>query len=250
MKVLPKKTFSQHFLKDLSVVRHMLKVADLQKGETVLEIGPGKGILTQALVKAGAHVIAIELDKDLIPILKEKFKHQITLLSADALSVPVPKEPYKVIANIPYNITSPLLKYYLQQTHKPICLLWLVQKEVAQRIVAKPGQMSLLSVVCQLYAKCQICFFVPAQAFSPKPKVDSAVIRLDIDPCVPDPEKIIRLAKVGFSFKRKQLQKNLMHIKGISSQKAQSLLQTIGKEPTIRAQEMQIQDWIELASLL
>ena len=231
-----KKTFGQHFLTDTRVVKRMVEAAHIQKGERVVEIGPGKGILTRELVAAQAHVTAIELDRDMVFFLKETFGQSISLIEADALSVPLPPQPYKVVANIPYNITSPLLSRYLAAENKPSRLILLLQKEVVDRLTAKPPSMSLFSV--------------SAESFSPKPRVDSAVIQLDTHMLVNNPERIIFLAKIGFSSRRKQLQKNLTSCgRWNPEQIAQSMTQL--KYPLgMRAQNMTVEDWIHLASLL
>ena len=245
-----KKTFGQHFLTDTRVVKRMVEAAHIQKGERVVEIGPGKGILTRELVAAQAQVTAIELDRDMVFFLKETFGQSISLIEADALSVPLPPQPYKVVANIPYNITSPLLSRYLAAENKPSRLILLLQKEVVDRLTAKPPSMSLLSVMCQLYAHCERLFSVSAESFSPKPRVDSAVIQLDTHMLVNNPERIIFLAKIGFSSRRKQLQKNLTSCgRWNPEQIAQSMTQL--KYPLgMRAQNMTVEDWIHLASLL
>jgi 16S rRNA (adenine1518-N6/adenine1519-N6)-dimethyltransferase len=228
--VKAKKSFGQNFLQDQSVVKKIIKAAEIKKGETVLEIGPGTGVLTRALVNAGAKVIAVEADHDLIAPLEEEFGDVITLIEGDILSIwgqvgireffekipvsrPDPKQ-YKLIANIPYNITSDIIQHFLRADKKPKQIVLMVQKEVADRIIAKPSKMSLLSVVCQLYAKCSKIANVPAGAFRPIPKVDSAIVKLDlVHGSAVDIEQVIKLAKVGFSSKRKQLHKILLQRK-------------------------------------
>ena len=197
-----KKSYGQNWLVDETVVKKIIQAAEITPGELILEIGPGTGVLTQALVDAGVQVIAVEADPNLIEPLKERFADRIQLIEGDALTFSLHHFSYKLIANIPYNITSDLLRRFLTQDPKPSRMVLMVQKEVADRIVARPAQMSLLSVMCQLYAVCRRVSVVPAGAFRPVPKVDSAIVQFDLeDPSLRwriDPEMVIGLAKFGF----------------------------------------------------
>jgi len=242
-----KKTFGQNWLVDETVVRKMIEGAEIQVGEEVLEVGPGTGILTQALVDAGAKVTAIEADKTLIDGLQERFHDQITLYLGNALSGSGmrPAVPYKLVANIPYNITSELIQTFLTTEPRPVSLILMVQKEVADRITAKPPEMSLLSVVCQAYAECKKLFTVPAGAFRPIPKVQSAVVRLDLFP-MGDQESVIQIAKQGFSSKRKQLHKNLSPLRGLDSEQVKMWLTDLGFDPRARAETLTVDDWKQL----
>src|SRR3989338_6460523 len=186
-----KKSLSQNFLQDQNVIRRIVEAAEIQKGETVLEIGPGTGVLTQALLDAGARVIAVERDEDLVPALRERFGESVAFVEGDILRFaqdPVLNHgKYKLVANLPYHITSPILERFLSHAPKPTRLVVMVQKEVADRIVGKPPRMSVLSVACQLYAEVKRLFVVPAGAFRPMPKVDSAVVCLDLREFYPGP---------------------------------------------------------------
>ncbi len=248
-----KKTYGQNFLVDKNVVRKIVAAADIVPGEAVLEVGPGTGALTGALVAAGAKVTAVEADRDLIPALREKFGDAIELIEGDILNTEyrIPNTGYKLIANIPYNITSPLLYRFLTAKNPPSRLVLMVQREVADRIVARPPDMSLLSVVCQLYADVSKVANVPAGAFRPAPKVDSAVIRLDLRPAeVADPESVIRVAKAGFSSRRKQLHGNLSAANIASSPSVKDALTSIGLPPTARAENLSVHNWIQLSRLI
>jgi 16S rRNA (adenine1518-N6/adenine1519-N6)-dimethyltransferase len=249
-----KKSFGQNFLQDASVVRKIIAAADIQAGETVLEIGPGTGVLTSALVEAGAKVVAVEADHDLISGLQERFGGRITLVEGDILNPPRSfelTETYKLVANIPYNITSPILEKFLSHEPRPSRMVLMVQKEVADRISAKPPQMSLLSIVCQIYAEVTKVCNVPAGAFRPAPKVDSAVVKLDVRPLGPaDPESVIALAKIGFSHPRKQLHGNLAASGRGTSAEIKAALETIGLNPQIRAEGLTVGDWISLEARL
>ncbi|MBI4598901.1 ribosomal RNA small subunit methyltransferase A [Candidatus Uhrbacteria bacterium] len=257
-----KKSLGQHFLEDRRIVANIVRAAGIEPGDSVLEIGPGRGILTQALVDAGAEVIVVETDADLIPGLRTAFGEAISLVEGDVLG-PAGDEarrrasrdgqrPYDVVANIPYYITSPILERFLSQEPRPRRLVLMVQKEVADRITARPLRMSLLSVACQAYGTCSKVFSVPRGAFRPMPKIDSAVIRIDVRPVAEgtDPERIIALAKVGFRAKRKQLHRNLADAGVVPSDQTKRLLEEMGKDARVRAETLSVQDWIHLFTLL
>ncbi len=246
-----KKSFSQNWLVDESVVRKIIVAAQIKKGEHVLEIGPGTGLLTRALVEAGARVTAIEADKDLIEPLHVKFGEQINLIFGDALhtNYQLPTTNYKLVANLPYSITSEILKHFLTNADQPSQMILMVQKEVAERIIATKGKMSLLSVACQLYGECSRVTNVPRGAFRPVPKVDSAVVKVDLQAKKAmdfDPEQVILIAKMGFSSRRKQLHKNLSALPDISSDQVKKALEEMGLDPRLRAQDLSIEDWIRL----
>ena len=256
-----KKSFGQNFLVDQTVLKKIINAAEIQKGETVLEIGPGTGILTDALITAGANVIAFELDHDLVLDLKKKFGDKIKLIEGDALrlfEVSLNKDwkqkklfkssRYKLVANIPYNITSSVLERFLSKEPRPSRMILMVQKEVSDRILASPPNMSLLSVVCQMYAKCSRIAIVKSGAFRPIPKVDSAIVKFDIKTSV-DParaERVIVLAKQGFSSKRKQLQNNLAGFSKKSSEDIKNILSSIGLNSKIRSENLTLEDWERL----
>lgn len=254
-----KKSFSQNWLVDETVVKKIIDAAEIRPGETVLEVGPGTGVLTKALVDAGARVIAVEADKSLIAPLRERFGDTIELIHGDILSVPSSRftfhaPRYKLIANIPYNITSDLLRHFLTTDHKPSRMILMVQHEVADRITAQPPQMSLLSVVCQIYAQCTRVARVPAGAFRPVPKVDSAVVRLDLHDGSAtgnmDPEEVIAVAKIGFSSPRKQLHGNLKGVHRTGSSAVKEALESLGLSPTARAEALTVENWIALTHIL
>lgn len=264
-----KKSYGQNFLIDQSVVDKILVAADLKKGESVLEIGPGTGLLTQALVGSKARVVAVELDHDLIEPLKKHFGDKIELIEGDILRIdtlPVEDRNFKLIANIPYNITSPIIEKFLTQSPRPTRMILMVQREVADRILAKPPQTSLLSVVCQLYAECSRIVNVKAGSFRPIPKVDSAVVQFDLCNALetsPSPsfaggvntERIIALAKAGFVSPRKQLHHNLLpYLRRLNpaatTEDVKVLLTSIGHDPRVRAENLTIKDWIKLADIM
>jgi 16S rRNA (adenine1518-N6/adenine1519-N6)-dimethyltransferase len=253
-----KKSFGQNWLVDKTVVVKIINAADLSEGEDVLEIGPGTGLLTKELVNSGARVTAIEMDVQLIEPLREQFGDRLDLIQGDALLVDLPEQysdySYKLIANIPYNITSDILRRYLTQHPKPSRMVLMVQNEVALRMVATPTDMSLLSVVCQSHASCKRVTRVPAGAFRPIPKVGSAVVQLDLfdanEKWGIEPEKIISLAKAGFASRRKQLHKNIAHTVGLSSDEVKKVLEDLGLNPLVRAQELSMENWVQLTHRL
>src|SRR3989339_860238 len=245
-----KKSFGQNWLVDETAVHKLVDSVELQKGERVLEIGPGTGVITQALIETGAEVTSVEFDHELIQPLHQEFGDQIHLIEGDALALlpdQYPISPYKLVSSIPYNITSDILKTFLTTSNPPVTMCLVVQKEVAERICAKPPQMSLLAVVCQLYAKCEYIDTIKAGAFRPIPKVDSAVIRLTLytngHPKLYGlgPEKVIRLARLGFSSKRKQLQKNLSSLPlDKRPEDLKSFLEELGIASNIRAENLTV----------
>ncbi|MEK7615441.1 MAG: 16S rRNA (adenine(1518)-N(6)/adenine(1519)-N(6))-dimethyltransferase RsmA [Patescibacteria group bacterium] len=248
-----KKSYGQNFLVDQTVVAKIIQAADIKKGEMVLEIGPGTGILTKALVESGARVIAIEADIDLIPTLQEQFGETITLIKGDILSLDLKDNPllgnglsFKIVANIPYNITSAIIERFFTTSPRPSRMVLMVQKEVAERITAVPPQMSLLSVVCQIYAQCKRVTVVKAGAFRPMPKVDSVVVQFDLYEsghsrlAGRDPEQVIGLAKRGFASRRKQLKTNL-------GKNIVPILQQIGLDEKVRAENLTIEQWMDLS---
>lgn len=259
-----KKSFGQNFLADKTVVGKIAVAAELKKGECVLEIGPGTGALTEALLATGAAVTAVEADADLIPALRvlplrrggKEGLSVLDLIEGDILALRrsnrtldgrLEEGKYKLIANIPYNITSPILEEFLAHAPRPSRLVLMLQKEVAERIMALPPDTSLLSVVCQQYAVLRRVASVPRGAFRPMPKVDSAVVALDVRfPLRGDEEQVIRLAKAGFSAPRKQLHGNLQGAGYGTSALLKKTLETLGLRPDARAESLSVDDWTRL----
>jgi len=259
-----KKSLGQNFLYDKNIVRKIVASAEVKSGDLVLEIGPGQGILTEALLEAGSRVIAVEMDEDLIEPLKEKFGDRINLFQGDILAAatwnminkiivranghsPLRKS-YSVVANIPYNITSPILETLFRADPKPSRLTLMVQREVADRILAVPPKTSVLSIACQLYAEGKKMMKVSRGSFRPAPKVDSTVIRLDLRSerlGGLDPEDILKIVKVGFSSRRKQLHGNLSGAGICSSDKTREILKKLGLSEKARAENLSVGDWVE-----
>ncbi|MFH1253691.1 MAG: 16S rRNA (adenine(1518)-N(6)/adenine(1519)-N(6))-dimethyltransferase RsmA [Candidatus Uhrbacteria bacterium] len=253
-----KKSFGQNFLSDKNIVKKIVAAAEVKAGDLVLEIGPGQGILTEALLDVGAQVIAVELDKDLIEPLKEKFGDKINLLQGDILATNtwkmirnciVDRQPYSVVANIPYNITSPILETLFKAEPRPTSMTLMVQREVADRILAEPPKTSVLSVACQLYATGKKALQVPRGAFQPTPKVDSTVIRLVLRSNWLgniDQEEILKLVKAGFAARRKQLHGNLVKAGFGSQEKIKGHLKSLGLSEKARAENLTVEQWVEL----
>jgi len=256
MNILAKKSYGQHWLKSQAIVNKIIEAADLKPTDCVLEIGPGKGVLTKALLEKTKNVTAVEADRDLIPDLQKKFGQDLHLIQGNVIKIPNKElviacdKRYKLVANLPYNITSAALSKFLIEEPRPSCLVVMVQREVADRITAKPGEMGLLSVVCQLHAKIKKICQVKPGSFSPPPKVKSTVLRFDL--IAPSKnrlrqvefEAVICLAKAGFSNRRKQLHRNLADKRIISSEKTKQVLAKLKLSETARAQELSIENWL------
>jgi 16S rRNA (adenine1518-N6/adenine1519-N6)-dimethyltransferase len=249
------KSLGQHWLFDKLALKHIVDSAQLKKGEVVLEIGPGLGTLTHELLEAGAKVIAVELDESLAYELKDRFSSKdfelrlTNILAFDFSSLP---KDYKIVANIPYYLTSHLLRIICETPNKPSRVVLLVQKEVAERVSAIAGEMSLLAVSVQVYARASLGEVVPAKLFSPPPKVDSRVLLLDFyeQPLVGDTAKFFRVVKAGFSQARKKLRSSLSGGLHITTVEADKLLLSADIDPSRRAQTLSIAEWQKLCSLV
>jgi len=215
--IRPLKQFGQNFLVSDAILKKILETANLKKSDVVLEVGPGIGTLTQELAKKAKKVIAIEKDGKLVEILRENLKDfkNIEIIENDILKLnpkfhPLDSKSYKVVADIPYYITSPLIRRFLELKNPPKEMLLMVQKEVAKRICEKPPEMSLLAVSVQFYAKPKIISYVSRNCFWPRPKVDSAILQLTLlDKRKIDTGLFFKIVKAGFSHPRKQLANNL-----------------------------------------
>ncbi|MCK4745024.1 ribosomal RNA small subunit methyltransferase A [Candidatus Parcubacteria bacterium] len=253
-----KHKFGQNFLTDAKILDKIIKIADLKKEDTVLEIGAGIGTLTRELAEKVKKVIAVEIDRELVKVLRKIFSRtgNIEIIEKSALSNDFKianfidiKNSYKVVANLPYNITSRFIRKFLADERiKPKSMVLMVQKEVAKRITAKPGQMSLLSVSCQFYADCELAFFVSRKSFLPIPKVDSAAVKLKIKDSKPriDEKYFFQIVKAGFSSRRKKLKSNLAKGLDIKKEDIDKIFIKLKLGENIRAQELSVEDWIGL----
>jgi 16S rRNA (adenine1518-N6/adenine1519-N6)-dimethyltransferase len=260
----PRKRLGQHFLIDEAVLEHILSAAELSPGDIVVEIGPGLGILTEGLAKQGARVIAVEVDAKLVALLKKRLAGfpDVKIVRADILKT-APRQllrdnlpasdlarGYKVIANLPYYITSPVLSHFLEAQPHPSEMVVMVQREVGEAIAAAPGKMRLLSVRAQFYSKPAIVSYVPAASFYPPPKVDSVILRLDVYSRPPidvsDVGVFFDIVMHGFSAPRKQLRNSLAHSLEMPPGQVASLLEKAGIEAKRRAETLSLEEWREL----
>ncbi|MEI7498424.1 MAG: 16S rRNA (adenine(1518)-N(6)/adenine(1519)-N(6))-dimethyltransferase RsmA [Candidatus Falkowbacteria bacterium] len=257
--IIPARSKGQNFLIEENVYEAVVDAANLIKDDLVLEVGPGFGFLTARLAKRVKKVIAVELDSNLANFLKNFFVSQkianVELIEADVLKLALNSSglaKYKIVSNLPYNISSIFLRKFLTAEHKPESLTLLLQKEVAERIVAKPGEMSLLALSVQFYAEPKIVQIVPAKAFWPAPKIDSALISIIIKSEAPkvSEKSFFRLAKFGFSAKRKKLKNNLAGGLSIDAVLAGEYLTQIGLSADVRAEDLSLEHWLDLYQLL
>lgn len=253
----PKKSLGQHWLRDRDVLRHIAESADISANDTVLEIGPGLGTLTSELLSRARAVVAVEFDTDLARKLPGQFPGKnLTVMNEDILTFNLAQLPvgYKVVANVPYYITSKIVQTLMTSLNKPSAAVLLVQKEVAERIAAQPGGMSMLAVSTQVYAEASLGDIVPADLFTPPPKVDSQVVILKVrsQPLVSptDERAFFRVVKAGFSAKRKKLRSSLSGGLGISKQEAEQLLSRAGISPNDRAENLSIQQWLAIVGYM
>ena len=263
--VRPKKRLGQHFLIDKRVLTHILFAAELSPSDVVIEIGPGLGILTKELAKQAAKVIAVEIDAKIISTLREKMSSftNTKVIPGDILKISPEQlleevtdlnvypfstsQSYKVVANLPYYITSPVLRHFLEASIKPSMMVVMVQKEVGEAVVAASGKMSLLSLRVQFYSKPTLIAYVPAKSFYPPPKIDSVILRLDVYPKplveVSDAASFFDIISCGFSSPRKQLRNSLAQALGIPPSHVALLLEKIGVKAERRAETLDLKEW-------
>jgi len=262
----PSKGLGQNFLIDERILEKIVASANIRSTDTILEVGPGMGVLTQELAKKAKKVIAIEKDQTMVEILNDVLNasnvKNVEIVPADILQANIQNltpNTYKLVANIPYYLTSPLIRKFLECNNPPQEIILMIQKEVAQRICARAGEMSLLSVSVQFYANAKIVSHVSKNCFWPSPKIDSAIIKI-----VPEkkyaisPDLFFTVVKAGFSQPRKQLVNNLTTLKTVNSVKLNNLskeqvaewLLKNNLKPNQRAETLTIQDWVNLTKSL
>ena len=249
----PKKSLGQHWLKDPEILADIAEAAELTGDDVVLEIGPGLGTLTSRLLARANSVTAVEFDADLARKLPGQFPgKKLTVVNQDILQFDLNQLPknYKVVANVPYYITSKIVEKLMTAENKPSIAVLLVQKEVAERLAADPGDMSILAVSVQVFAEAELDIEVPRQFFTPPPKVDSQVVVLrtrDNPLIAPEDQKdFFRIVKAGFSAKRKKLRSSLSGGLGTGKIVAEELLKNAGISPDARAEDLSIDDWRRL----
>ena len=264
----PLKRLGQNFLINKGILEKIIEAAGLRKEDTILEIGPGLGCLTQDLARQTKKVVAIEKDRKFVEILKETLKDckNVEIINADILKLrnsEIPKlGDYKIIANLPYYITSPVIRKFLEEKNKPEEMILMVQKEIAQRICACPPslrsgasrrakapQMSLLAVSVQFFAEPKIMSYVSKGSFWPQPKVDSSILKITIKKELPeiDPNLFFKIVRAGFSAPRKQLVGNLTKGLNLNRQIISEVLRGAKINPQQRAETLNVQDWIRIA---
>jgi 16S rRNA (adenine1518-N6/adenine1519-N6)-dimethyltransferase len=257
--VKPKKRFGQHFLSDPNILTRIVEAAEIRPGETVIEVGPGLGSLTAILAEHASRVVAVEVDRDLVPALRERFSETptVAIVEADVLDqTPVEllagggaSAPYVVVANLPYNIAAPVLRRFLEAGVRPRALVVMVQLEVAEAIVARPGKMSLLSVATQVYGTTTMVMKVAPGAFSPPPKVQSAVVRIDVAamPRVDVPiETFFKVVRAGFGNPRKQLRNSLSFGLYAKQTVIDDVMREAGVDATLRPQVLSLDQWASI----
>ncbi|MBI4199990.1 MAG: 16S rRNA (adenine(1518)-N(6)/adenine(1519)-N(6))-dimethyltransferase RsmA [Chloroflexi bacterium] len=251
-----RKALGQHFLVSVSVLWRILQAAELGQDDTVVEVGPGLGVLTRDLLARAQRVVAVELDAELASALQQALAGQgnLRVVCADARTVEVAAlvdgAPYKLVANMPYYAASPILRHFLEGPHPPTRAVVMVQREVAQSMAARPGEMSVLSVAVQLYGSPRIVASVPRSAFYPQPKVTSAIVRIDVYPKpaldLEDREAFFRVVRAGFSAPRKQLRNSLAQGLGLSPQVTEPLLARAGIDSRRRPETLTLEEWERL----
>jgi 16S rRNA (adenine1518-N6/adenine1519-N6)-dimethyltransferase len=263
-----RKGLGQHFLVNSRILKNILRAADLSSGDTVIEIGPGMGVLTRELVEQSGYVIAVELDNGMVELLQETLADypNISIIHRNVLetepedlieqekskfpaTISTP-EKYKLVANLPYYITQPIIRHFCEARLKPQVMVIMVQKEVARNIVAQPGDLSILAISVQFYGRPQIVGYVPANNFYPAPKVDSAILKIDLYPRPPvevtGEKSFFKVVRAGFCAARKQLGNSLAQGLDIPKPEALSLLQKAEVSPQKRPEVLTLEEWARL----
>lgn len=248
--IRPSKKLGQNFLINNKIIKRIVKTAKLQPNDTVLEIGPGLGNLTREIAEKAKKVIAVEKDLKMTEILRENLKDfkNIEIINKDILKFSLPAD-YKVTANLPFYLTAPVIREFLESSSPPKEMVLVVQKEVAQRICAKIPKMNLLAVSVQFYARPKIVSYISKKSFWPQPKVDSAIIRIVPYQTCLSPQfrkQFFKIVKAGFSHPRKQLANNLSKGLGLNKEQAIFWLLENSIQPSQRAESLNIDNWVKL----
>lgn len=248
------KALGQHWLTDREILAAIADSAGIDVNDTVLEIGPGLGTLTSELLRRAKRVVAVEFDAELARKLPGQFPGKdLTVINEDILKFDLTQLPsgYKVVANVPYYITSKIVELLMTAAHRPSVAVLLVQKEVAERLAAKPGDMSILAVSAQIYAEVSLGIKVKREYFTPPPKVDSQVVILktrEMPLVAPEDERaLFRVVKAGFASRRKKLRSSIAAGLALSKSQAEELLRHANINPELRAEDLSIEQWIRLA---
>lgn len=254
-KIRPIKRLGQNFLIDELAIKKIIEASDLNPDDVVLEIGPGSGILTQELAKRAKKVVAVEKDIKMIEILKESLKdfNNVEIIQGDIRRFQdqaLKSQRYKIVGNLPFYLTAPVIRQFLEAKNSPEEMILIVQKEVGQRICAKPPKMSILAVSVQFYASPRIISYISKKSFWPSPKVDSAIIKISKIRVSrgQETDKVLffKIVKAGFSQPRKQLINNLSKGLGMGREKTEKWLLGSNIDPSQRAETLNIEDWLKL----
>jgi 16S rRNA (adenine1518-N6/adenine1519-N6)-dimethyltransferase len=264
--VRPAKSLGQHFLTDYGVVNRIVAAADAGPDDTVIEVGPGLGVLTERLAEGAGRLIAVELDAKLAQRLRDELatRPNVAVVESDVLAMKPEalleaggadeNAPYSVVGNLPYNAGAAILRHFLEAQRPPRSIVAMLQREVADSIVAGAGKMSLLGVSVQVYASARKLFNVPPRAFYPPPRVTSGVVRLDIldEPMIAPSEReaFFRVVRAGFSAPRKQLRNTLAQGLGAAPREVTAAIEAAGLAPTLRPQDVPLEGWLQLAEAL
>lgn len=250
---MPNKSLGQHWLRDRQILKSIADSASITEEDTVLEIGPGLGTLTSVLLAKARRVVAVEYDSDLAAKLPAQFPgKQLEVYNADFLQFDLRTLPkrYKIVANVPYYITQKIVEHVLAANNQPEVMALLVQREVAEKLAAKPGEMTLISVRAQLFYDIHLSTRVPKEYFTPPPKVDSQVVvfkkRHVLKFAAKESTRLMRAVKAGFSSPRKKLVSSLSGGLVIDKSHIEMIIEKLGWPTDIRAQELSVQDWIDL----
>lgn len=263
-----RKGLGQHFLVNSSILRKITEAAGLSSQDIVLEIGPGLGILTQELVEQAGWVVAVELDTRLAELLRETLApcRNISIINRDVLEIEprdllqeertkfpsslAASDKYKLVANLPYYITAPIIRHFCEARLKPEIMVIMVQKEVARNIVAQPGELSILAISVQFYGKPQIVSYVPASNFYPVPRVDSAILKITLYPRPPfevtGEKSFFEIVRAGFCAARKQIANSLAQGLHVPKAEILSLLEKAGVSPDKRAETLSLEEWARM----
>jgi 16S rRNA (adenine1518-N6/adenine1519-N6)-dimethyltransferase len=252
----PNKSFGQNFLVDRGALEQIVAAAEITPDDAILEAGAGTGVLTRELAKHARRVVAVELERDMLALLAKTTRAftNIEVIERDLRFVDPAElfgqEPYKLVANLPYYITAPTFRHYLESENPPRLLVVMVQFEVAQRITAAPGDLSLLAVSVQFYGRPSMIARVPARSFYPAPKVDSAILRVEVDPQAKlshaERDRFFRVVQAGFSERRKQLHNSLTHGLHQKNELVREWLALANIDASRRAETLSVDEWLQL----
>jgi 16S rRNA (adenine1518-N6/adenine1519-N6)-dimethyltransferase len=257
--VRPNKNFGQHLLVDREALDVIVDAAELTPDDAVLEVGAGMGVLTVPLAERVGRLVTVEMERGILPLLRETTARfaNVEIVEGDLLLIR-PSElfgerPYKVVANLPYYITAAALRHFLEADHRPERIVVMVQKEVAARLTARPGDMSMLGLSVQYYGRPQLVRVVKAESFLPPPQVDSAIVRVDVYPAerldAATQTVLFGIAHAGFAERRKQLHNTLARNMRVPRERLERWLAEAGIEPSRRAETLSVEEWMQLAQV-